>query len=189
MLDLDITKPNHLENTSLPSKPLTPTVTLHGDVKKERTPTRLPTKQPRCFPLKGHRLVCKLDLPNEGASCLHRCQRASQAFISTQSGATKEWLYKGLKFLHTACYTIGGGLSYLKMATWRTNLKCIQSWQLSRLTSKGHVAPTVHACPESARDGATASTGANASKSESPPQKAAQNSLLQKTKVMKLHHG
>jgi hypothetical protein len=29
-------KPNHLENTSLPSKPLTPTVTAHGNVKKKR---------------------------------------------------------------------------------------------------------------------------------------------------------
>jgi hypothetical protein len=38
-LYLKITTPNHLENTSLPSKPLTPTVTPHGNAKKKGTAT------------------------------------------------------------------------------------------------------------------------------------------------------
>jgi hypothetical protein len=32
---LKIATPNHLENTTLPSKPLTPAVTPHGNVKKK----------------------------------------------------------------------------------------------------------------------------------------------------------
>jgi hypothetical protein len=46
-LYLNITIPNHLENTPLPSKSLTPTMTLRGDVKKKGTPTRIPTKKIR----------------------------------------------------------------------------------------------------------------------------------------------
>jgi hypothetical protein len=41
------TTPNHLENTPFPSTPLTPTVTLNGDVKKRGTLTRFPTKKMR----------------------------------------------------------------------------------------------------------------------------------------------